>query len=373
MLKNNLISIEKKSRIQTSTAILILIGSFILALIIVGIALALVGYDPIDVYVKTYTPIFFTLRGTTDTMILLTPLILCSLGVVIAARAGVWNIGIEGQFYIGAIAATGIALFLPDLPAPIMIPLMFIAGALAGGILAGLCILPRIYYGVSEITITILMNYVVIYLLRYLVNIRWNDPSTIALQTPQFTQAARMPILFEGTRVHWGLVIAILIALLTYYVLKRTVWGFEINAIGDNPTAAEYAGMNIGQYFLKLMLVSGSLAGIAGMLEVAGSAYRLQDGISIDYGFSAFVIAYVALLSPLAVIPVSYVFSGLMTARITMQILGLPSPITDMVKGAVLLIVLCVQMYSNYKIKLNFIDLIKKRRKNKFDAEEIIN
>lgn len=345
-----MLKFQREINVQPLTSFLILISSFIIALLLGAIILAMAGYSPLEVYYLTYLPIFFSSNGITENLVTTIPLILCSLGVAVPAKAGIWNIGIEGQFYLGALAATAVALAWPNLPPYILIPLMITAAALAAGLLAAVCVLPRILYEVSEITTTLLMNYVIILFVRYMVSIKWRATNTYAVQTPEFADSARLAILIPDTRVHTGLIIAIIAAVSIYFFFRSTIWGYEARAIGDNPQGASYAGINISKHFVGLMAIGGALSGIAGMLEVSGIVHRLQMGISADYGFSSFVIAWIAMLNPLAIIPVSYVFSGFITAGFSMQMLGLPSPITVILEGAVLLFVLSGQALANYRI-----------------------
>ena len=345
-----MLRVQREIAIQPLTSFLILVSSFIISLLLGAVVLAVAGYNPLEVYYLTYPPIFFSFNGITENLVTTIPLILCSLGVAVPAKAGIWNIGIEGQFYFGAVAATAIALAWPNLPSYLLIPLMITAAALAAGLLAVVCVLPRVLYGVSEITTTLLMNYVVILFVRYMVSIKWKAANTYAVQTPEFSESARLAILIPDTRVHTGLIIAIIAAVSIYFFFRSTVWGYEARAIGDNSQGASYAGINISKYFIGLMAISGALSGVAGMLEVSGIVHRLQMGISADYGFSSFVIAWIAMLNSLAIIPVSYVFSGFITAGFSMQMLGLPSPITVTLEGAILLFVLSGQVLANYRI-----------------------
>jgi len=346
-----MISIERDYKVQPLTTALIILGSIVAALFVGAMVLNLGGYDPLRVYGMTYPRVYLTSQGIFENLVIMPPLVLCALGVAVPAKAGIWNIGIEGQFYAGATAATGIALSFPQLSSGILIPLMALAAVTAAGMLAMVCVFPRIYFGVSELTTTLLMNYVVILFVRYMVFVKWKDPTTYAVQTREFSQAARLPLLIPSTRVHVGLLVAILVAIGVYWFLKYSVWGYETRAIGDNPVGARYAGIKIFKYFKGLMFVSGALAGLAGMLEVSGVVHRLQEGISAGYGFSAFTISWISMLSAPVIVVTSYFFSGLIAASFTMQMLGLPAPITLMLKGAILIIVLSAQLLVNYRIR----------------------
>ena len=344
------VSIEKRRTVQLSTALIVGITAVIASLAISTLILWIMGYEPVEVFATAFRKTFFQKRGILESIVMLIPIALCSLAVVVAAKVGLWNIGVEGQFYAGASAATGIALAFPNLPAPLLIPLMIVAAAVAAGILCYLSVLPRVYWGISEILTTILLNSVVIYFVFYLVYYAWNDPTTAAVQTPEFVAAAKLPILIPGSRIHWGIAVAAVVVVAVHYLIKRTVFGYELRAVGENMKGARYAGINIKKYFFGAMFLSGCLAGIAGMLEVSGIVHRLQANISNDYGFSAFVIAFISRLSTSAIIITGFIFSGLIVAGFKMQMMGLPDSVIFMLKGLVLLFVLAGEIFTFYKI-----------------------
>ena len=308
------------------------------------------GYEPAEVFSTAFRKTFLQSRGIMENIVMLIPISLCALAVAFAAKAGLWNIGVEGQFYIGASAATGVALAFPNWPAALLLPAMFIAGAAAGGLLCYISVLPKVYWGISEILTTILLNFVVLNFVPYLVYFAWNDPNTAAAQTPPFVQAAKLPIIIQDSRIHLGLIIALVTIVGIHYVMKSTIFGYEMRAVGENPKAAEYAGINIKKCIYISMFVSGCLAGAAGMLEVSGIVHRLQTNISNDYGFSAFVIAWISRLSVTAILVTGYFFSGLIVSGFKMQMMGFPSSVVYMLKGLILLLVMAAEVLLFYKI-----------------------
>jgi simple sugar transport system permease protein len=310
----------------------------------------IMGYEPVEVFSSAFRKTYLKTRGIHENIVMLIPISLCALAVAFAAKAGLWNIGVEGQFYIGASAATGVALACPNLPAPLLLPFMFIAGAVSGGVLCFISILPRVYWGISEILTTILLNFVVLNFIPYLVYFAWNDPNTAAAQTPPFVQAAKLPIIVQDSRIHLGLIIALLTIAGVQYLMKSTVFGYEMRAVGENPKGAEYAGIDIRKYLFISMFVSGCLAGAAGMLEVSGIVHRLQTNISNDYGFSAFVIAWISRLNVTAILVTGYLFSGLVVSGFKMQMMGFPSSVVYMLKGLILLLVMAAEVLTFYKI-----------------------
>jgi len=327
------IKIENRRSVQMSTTIVVGIISVLIALLICIIVLQLMQYKPIEVFSKVFNKTYFRLDGILENLLTLIPISLCALSVAIPAKTGYWNIGVEGQFYMGAIGATGIALAFPYLPRLILIPLMLIGGIILSGLAGFMCIIPKIKWGISEILTTILSNSIIIYFVRFLVYDAWEDPKTVAAQTSE----------------HYGFILAILLVLGIHIILKRTIFGYELRLTGANPRGAEYAGINTKKYAYLSMSIGAALAGIAGVLEVSGIVFRLQPTISADYGFSAFVIAWIARLSPIAILFVGYMFSGLLVAGFRMQMMGLPSSIVAMLKGLILLFVLAGELLTFYK------------------------
>ena len=346
-----MIKIKKRRTAQTSTAILVGIISVVTSILLSCLILEMLGYQPLKIFTKIFAKTYFRWDGILENLVTLVPISLCALSVLVPAKAGFWNIGIDGQFYMGAIAATGVALAFPGLPAAVMIPLMLIAAIVLAGLVGYICIIPRVKWGINEILVTILFNSIIIYFVRYLVYDAWADPKTVAAQTPEIAKAARLPILISDSRLHVGFIFAVLIVLGINYILNNSIFGYELRLSGDNPKGADYAGIDSKKYAYLSMVLGAALAGIAGMLEVSGIVYRLQPTISSNYGFSAFVIAWVARLSPIAVLFVGYLFSGLLVAGFKMQIMGLPSSIVGMLKGSVLLFVLAGEILVYYKIK----------------------
>ncbi|MEW6226791.1 MAG: ABC transporter permease [Bacillota bacterium] len=325
--------------------------SVAMALVFGGAFLQLTGYDPIKVYGLMFKGAFGGRYGLIETVVKATPIILTTLGVSIAFRMLLWNIGAEGQIYMGAFAASWVALSFPDLPSFVLLPSMFIAGAVAGGLWALLPALPRAIWGVNEIITTLMLNYVAIYWVDYLVYGPWKDPKGFNFPlSPQFSDAAWLPCL-GNTRIHLGLILGLVAALGIGLLLARTRWGFEIRVIGENPGAARYAGMNIARNIVLVMLLSGAIAGVAGTSEVSGITHRLQHGISPGYGYTAIIVAWLAKLHPASIIVVSFLFGGLLVAGYSVQIYGIPADIATMLQGSLLFFVLGGEALARYRVR----------------------
>lgn len=358
------IALEKRSTPSSLMLILVPIGSVLLALLFGAVFLVFDGRDPLAIYFMLFKSAFGNSYGLTESIVKAIPLMLAGLGVSLAFRMQLWNIGAEGQLYLGAVAATWVALTFPQLPAVVMIPFMLFMGFLAGAFWALIPAIPRAYLKVNETITTLLMNYIAILLADYLVYGPWKDPEGFNFPlTPRFVPAAILPT-FGDSRIHLGLLFAIIAAIVIFILIKHTKWGFEVRVIGESPAAARYAGMNIKKNILIVLFLSGGLAGIAGMSEVSGIAGRLQHGLSPGYGYTAIIVAWLARLHPASLALVSFLFGGLLVGGYAIQLIGLPAATVNMLQGLILFFVLGGQILTNYTIKFS-------RNQQKNSLEEV--
>jgi ABC-type uncharacterized transport system permease subunit len=328
-------------------------ASVLLALIACGIFIAVNGMNPIPVYKKMFTGAFGTEYGITETLVKSIPLLLCGLGVAIAYRISVWNIGAEGQFAAGAMAATAVTIYMPNLPGVLIIPSMIVLSIVAGGIWGLLTAIPRTYFQVNELVSSLMLNYVALLAMDYFVFGPWKDPQGMNFPgTPIFTEAQSLPVLGD-TRLHLGLVFGIIAVILYFLFIKYTRWGYELRLIGANPEAARNAGIRISRHILLVMLISGGLAGLAGMAEVSGVSHRLMYGISPGYGYTAIIVAWLAKLHPVGLIISSFLFGGLIVGGYSVQTIGLPSSISEMLQGAILFFLIAGGTISKFRIRKN--------------------
>lgn len=332
----------------------ILIG---MAGLVGALLLWLAGANPWVVYRRMFSMAFGSAYGWSDTTIKAVPLILAGLGVSIAFRMRLWNVGAEGQIFIGAFMATGVALhwLSPDTNIWGMLTAMAVAGFIGGafwGIIPGLL---KAYLNVNEIITTLMLTYVAALWNNYWVYGPWSERGFGLTPTfpanawlPRFTDyAADYPAL-RGLTAHFGIFIAVAIAVLLWLFLRSSKWGFEVTVIGDNSRAARYAGMNLVRNIVLVMALSGGLAGLAGMTEVAGVVHRLQERFSPGYGFTAIIIAWLAKLNPLAIIPVAYLFGGLLVGGDAIQ----PAGVANMLQGVVLFVVVGGEMILRYRVRI---------------------
>jgi simple sugar transport system permease protein len=273
------------------------------------------------------------------TMIRAVPLILSGLAVAVAFRAGIWNIGAEGQLLMGATAATVIGVTWGDgLGAAAPIPAI-LAGMLAGALTAGIAGILRTRFGVLEIISTIMLNFIVLHFVGYLVRGPLQEASGIYPQSASLPPAAQLPILFSSTRLHVGLVIAISACFVTWGVLRYSAAGFRIRAVGANPIAARSAGrIAIGRTTFLVFMASGAMAGLAGAIEVTGVTFALYETLSPGYGYTAIAVALLARLNPIGVIGSGVLFGALQAGGAAMQRdAGVPSVLVSVVEAVLIL------------------------------------
>ena len=273
------------------------------------------------------------------TLIRATPLILTGLSVAIAFRAGVFNIGAEGQFIVGAAAAAAAAFVLPDVPHILALPLVMVAGALAGAAWAAIAGVLRVRFHVLEVISTIMLNFVAVHLVSFLVRGPLQEPTRVFPQTPSLPDVARLPRLGPVTRLHAGFIVALVACLAVWWIVRNTAAGFRLRAVGANPNAARSAGLiDVKRVTMRAFLVSGAFAGVAGAIEVCGVTYALYENISPGYGYTAIAVALLAALDPAAVILTGTLFGMLEAGAAAMQRdAGVPSVVVSVAEAAIIL------------------------------------
>ncbi len=348
MLKLKLMKREHDSWVPK---IMVPVLSVLLALLFGWVFLWLYGLDPAQTYMRMWNGAFGNSYALSETLVKAIPLMLVGLGVSLAFRMKLWNIGGEGQIYMGAFAASGVALSMGNLSPWVLLPLMLVVGFIAGGIWALIPAALRAYWKVNETITTLMLNYIAIFWVDSLIFGPWKDPQSLGFPlSPRFSTNAYLPSLGD-TRVHIGLFIAILVAVILYFLLQYTRWGYEVKVVGESSEAARYAGINVKKNILLVMLISGGIAGIAGMIEVAGITHRLQQGISPGYGYTAIIVAWLGRLNPYAIIMVAFLFGALLVGGFGLQIYGISFSIVLMLQGAVLFFLLAGEIFMKYRIQ----------------------
>ncbi|MCE1253341.1 MAG: ABC transporter permease [Anaerolineae bacterium] len=317
------------------------------AIIVGGVVIAVAGGNPFDAYIGLLEGAFGSPRALSETAVWATPYIFAGLAVSIGFKGGLFNIGAEGQLACGAVFSALIGYGLPqalgmDLPAIIHLPLTILGGMLAGAIWAAIPGWLKARFGGHEVINTIMMNYIALNIASFLLNGPMKDPSptNVVARTPQIAQSARISTIFDGFRLHWGFVLALLVAFGVWWLLWKTNLGFEIRTAGTNPDAAKYAGINVSRTIVITMALSGLLAGMAGAVEVTGLNYRHELGFSVGYGFDAIAIALLGKNHPVGVILASLLFAAMRNGATRMQFLTqIPTDVISVIQALILLFV----------------------------------
>lgn len=328
--------------------------AIILTLITAGIIFALMGRDPFTaLYTFTVAPLVSG-SGLSELCVKAAPLILIAVGLSLGFRANVWNIGAEGQFTLGAIFAGGLALHVGDGGGWWTFPAMLVLGALGGMIWAGIPALLRVVFNASEILTSLMLTYVGQLLLIYLVTGPWKDPQGYGFpQTAMFGEVALAPILVPETRLHLGVLAALLVALLGWVILRKSLLGFQLRVVGLAPRAAAFAGFSQRRLIWFSLMLGGGLAGLAGMFEVAGPIGQLTPAISPGYGFTAIIVAFLGRLHPIGVVLAGLVLALSYLGGEAAQIdLGLPNAVTGIFQGVLLFYLLASDVLILYRPRL---------------------
>ncbi len=301
-------------------AVLLPVMSVVAGFVVAGLAVALSGSDPWQSFYALFQGAFINPRALPETLVATTPYIFLGLGVGLGFRAGLFNIGAEGQFYIGALFGVFIGYSLHGLPTIVHVLLALLAGILGGFLWAAVPGILKARFGAHEVITTIMLNYVAFALVNFLIN---NGPmvdkSSSAPRTPYIDPAAQLPILASGTRLHAGLLLALLAIPVVWFLLDRTTIGFRIRTVGFSPTAARAAGISVAWTLLATMGLSGGLAGIAGADEVLGVSHYMPPSFSTGYGFDAIAVALLARSNPWAILPAAFLFGALSSGSRFMQ------------------------------------------------------
>lgn len=324
----------------------------LVAAILVGaLVLIVLGLDPWVTYAAVVIQPLSDAFGWSETLVRVVPLIFVALGIAVAFRTGIFNIGAEGQMLMGILAGTATALALTGMPKYVVLPLSLIAGALGGGLWGALAGWLKARLGVNEILSTVMMNYIAAQFYGWLLRGPMIDPEELVMGsgTPQ---SVRLPVeawldrLVPGTRLHWGLILALALAAVVWLVLWKTTAGYRLRAAGLEPKAARYAGVSVGGALITAMAISGALAGLAGAVEVAGVHHRAIEGISSGYGFSGIVVALFGFLHPAGIIPAAFLFSVLIVGtEMTQRSLGVPVQMVLVLQGAIVLALVSAQAF----------------------------
>ncbi len=328
-------------------AILVPLLAVFTALVLGALVIKVVGGDPLAAYKGLFQGAFGSAKALSETTVWAAPYIFAGLAVALAFKGGLFNIGAEGQLAFGAVAAAWVGYALPDvlgttLPTVPHILLAVGAGMLAGGIWGAIPGWLKARTGGHEVINTIMMNYIALNITSFLLNGPMKDPNplNVVARTPQIAESARIPVIIPGFRFHWGFVLALVMAGVVWWLLRKTTLGFEVRTAGANPDAARYAGVNVPRIIVVTMLLSGMLAGLAGAIEVTALNYRHELGFSVGYGFDAIAIALLGKSNPFGVVLASLLWAAMRNGATRMQFLTqIPVDIISVIQALILLFV----------------------------------
>jgi simple sugar transport system permease protein len=326
-----------------------------------AVMLLLLGANPFAAYAALVEGAFGSTNALADTVVKATPLLLVGLGICIAFRGGVINIGGEGQLVAGAVSGTFVGLSFPDAPGWLLVPFALLAGFLAGAIWGGIAGVLKAYFNVNEILSTIMLNQIAVQGMNYLLRGPMIDPAQLE-SASRIPQTARLSRAFDlprmvPTRLHLGAALAVILALLVYIFLWRTTIGYRIRAVGLNPDASRYAGISVNRYLVLSLLLSGGLAGLAGAVQVYGVHHRMfTDGSATGFtgsaGFNGIVTALFGKLHPMGTIPASFIFGALLVGANKLQrVVQVPSALITALNGLVVVFVVSSEIWSRRRAR----------------------
>ncbi len=318
-----------------------------------ALLLLITGHNVITAFAALFGGAFGSLNGLAESLLKTVPLLLCGLAVAVAFRAGLWNIGAEGQMLIGALAAMALAPALSKLPSFISITLLLLTGAIAGAAWGAIPGWMKAQRRVQEVISTILLNFIALELVRYAVHGPLQEAGGNYPQSAALPEAMRLLRMLPPTRLHFGVIIAVIMAAATFIFLFRTVSGYRLRALGENPLAARYSGMRIDRLTILAMTVSGGIAGLAGAVELSGVTFRLFENFSPGYGYTAIAVALMGKLNPMTIIATSFLFGALEAGAGAMQRqANVSGVVVEFMQGLVVLSIAATAAYQLRKAKV---------------------
>lgn len=330
--------------------------SLVASLIVCGSLIALAGANLGEATVAMLGGALGSQRALLETLVKATPLILTALAATVAFRGRIWNIGAEGQLLAGAIASYWAYTVFDSLPPALLAPTVILAGFTGGALLGTLAAVLKVRFAVDEILSTMMLNYIMSYLLSFLLSASgpWREPSSFYQQTALLPDPVHWLTFFPRSRLHPGFLMAIAAAILLYILLQKTTLGYHIRAIGFNPQASQFKGIPVAKTWIMALLLSGGIAGLAGVGELFGTVHRLNLELSSGYGYTGIIIACLGNLNPLAIIAAALFFAGLTSGAFRLQVVtGVPSAIAYVIQAVTLLFFLVAQGLAQYRIKIH--------------------
>lgn len=355
MLRLLHLEVTKEQDVHWFKQIIAVVLALLVALFFSGLLIAVSGANPFEAFYEMYKGAFGSTKNILETLLRSSPLLLAGLATVIAFRGQIWSIGQEGQLLAGAMAAYFIySLFVDFLPQFWLLVVIILGGFIGGAILGGIAGLMKSYANVDIIISTVLLNYIIANVLSMLLydHKYWMGANTYYPRTDPIAEIAFFPTLFEKSRLHIGFPLAVALALLVYWLFKRTPYGYDIRALGANPIATRFRGIDIKKLVIITMLFSGGIAGLAGAGEVFGVHHYVTLDISPGYGYTGIIVAMVAELNPIITILVAIIFGGLINGSVRLiTTVGTHTSIIYVIQAFVLLSILASRALIHYRIR----------------------
>lgn len=342
------IKIAKRDELSSKQITILYIAAFFTAIIAGGIFLLCLGLNPFEAYYSIVMGAFRSSIALKGMIKIAIPLLITSLGITLAFKMKFWNIGGEGQIIMGAIFSTYFALFYNNLPHFVLLFLMLIAGMIGGGLWALIPAFFKTKFGTNETLFTLMLNYVALYLIKYLAEGPWIDPTASGFpKIASFDSNARLDQIFG---VHAGWLIGIILVIIIFVYTKYTKHGYEISIVGENENTARYAGMNVKKIVLRTMFLSGAVCGIAGMCQATGAAFTLSESVANGVGFTAIIVSWLSRLNPIVIVITTLLFSILEKGCSVMQsAFGLSTAVSSILQGIILFFILGFDFFTRYK------------------------
>lgn len=349
-------SLEIKRKSRRSSLLEKSIGSILallIALAVTAVIIVLSGKSPAVAFESMFKGAFGTVNSIAETCIKAVPLLLAGLGLTICYRTGLTSIGAEGQIIMGGLMATVAGVYFGGLPGYLLIPLALLLAMLAGGAWAGIAGYLKAKLGVSEVINTIMLNYIAAFFVAYLVDGPMREPPGYYPQSPLLSESAWLGYLIKGTRMHTGVVIAVVSVFVVYFLLWKSPLGYQMRAVGYNSLAAKTNGINVPRNMVLAMFLSGVFSGLAGGIEIMGLHHRLMNGFSSSYGFDAMAVALLGGLHPAGVTVAALFFAAMRVGANTMQrMVQVPVALVNVMQGLVILLILMESIFRNFAIRI---------------------
>ncbi len=345
--------IEPRANVSVARAAFAPISAVLATMAICSILIVWAGAPVLEAWASMVKGAVGSRFALTETLTRSIPLMFTGLAIAVAFKSKFYNIGAEGQLYCGALAVTYFGTGMITLPPMLMVPFLMLVGAVAGGLILIVPVLLKTHLKVDEVVTTLLLNFVILLFVSFLIEGPWKDPMAMGWpQAASIIDEGVIPAMLAKGRLHYGFVFAIIAAILVWAFMRFTVWGYEIKAVGLNASAAAFSGISINTTIIRTAMISGGLAGLAGVSEVAGLKGYLTLDLSPGFGYTGIAVAMLAQLHPLAIIPAALFLSGIYVGSDAMsRAVNIPTYIADVIVGMSVLAILVSVMLSKYKIK----------------------